>query len=200
MATIPITPCTDPDAQAWCLPVSSPDWNLPMTLPGYPRANVPRRQWRQWLGVLVAALSVAGCAVEFRNAQPAQELARLAQPPGSAYLGWRVYQEKCATCHGPTANGTPGAPDLLPIVRVMGPRQFIGLVLTRYDWGQPAGSASGDRMARESLVDRMAQGREEPLTMPAWGSEPRVNAHIVDLYAYLSARAQGLQGPDRPPP
>jgi hypothetical protein len=25
-----------------------------------------------------------------------------------------------------------------------------------------------------------------------------VNAHIVDLYAYVSARAQGTQGPGRP--
>jgi hypothetical protein len=38
------------------------------------------------------------------------------------------------------------------------------------------------------------------LTMPAWQGEPRVTAHIVDLYAYLSARAQGTQGPDRPAP
>jgi hypothetical protein len=27
---------------------------------------------------------------------------------------------------------------------------------------------------------------------------PPVNAHIVDLYAYLSARARGTQGPGRP--
>jgi hypothetical protein len=26
-----------------------------------------------------------------------------------------------------------------------------------------------------------------------------VSAHIVDLYAYLSARAEGTQGPGRPP-
>ena len=150
--------------------------------------------------MLAVATVLAGCAVELRNTEPARELARQAQPPGSVYLGWRVYQDKCAACHGPTANGLPGAPDLLPIVRVMGPRQFVGLVLTRYDWGQAAVAAGGDRAARESLVDRMAQGREEPLTMPAWGTEPRVTAHIVDLYAYLTARAQGLQGPDRPPP
>jgi len=36
------------------------------------------------------------------------------------------------------------------------------------------------------------------LTMPAWQGEPRVNAQIVDLHAYVSARAQGTQGLDRP--
>jgi len=44
------------------------------------------------------------------------------------------------------------------------------------------------------------QRKEAPLSMPEWQGEPRVNAHIVDLYAYLSARAEGTQGPDRPAP
>jgi hypothetical protein len=35
---------------------------------------------------------------------------------------------------------------------------------------------------------------------PALQGKPRVNAHIVDLYAYLAARAEGLQGPGRPAP
>jgi hypothetical protein len=34
--------------------------------------------------------------------------------------------------------------------------------------------------------------------MPAWQGEPIVIVHIVDLYAYLSARAQGAQGSGRP--
>ena len=42
------------------------------------------------------------------------------------------------------------------------------------------------------------QRREAALTMPAWEGEPRVNAHIVDLYTYLSPRAEGTQGPGRP--
>ena len=36
------------------------------------------------------------------------------------------------------------------------------------------------------------------LTMPAWQGEPVVTAHVMDLYAYLSARADGRQGPGRP--
>lgn len=37
-------------------------------------------------------------------------------------------------------------------------------------------------------------------TMPAWDGKPIVTTHIVDLHAYLSARAQGTQGPGRPLP
>jgi hypothetical protein len=34
--------------------------------------------------------------------------------------------------------------------------------------------------------------------MPAWQDEPPVKAHIMDLYAYLSARADGRQGTGQP--
>ena len=158
------------------------------------------RGLRGLLGAVVAALLVTGCAVEVQNTRPAKELERMSKPQGSVYLGWRVFQDKCASCHGPTANGTMGAPDLLPIVRAMGPRQFVGLVLTRYDWSLPVLPGNTERTAREAQVDTVLQRGEAPLVMPAWGSEPRVNAHILDLYAYISARAQGTQGPERPSP
>jgi mono/diheme cytochrome c family protein len=147
---------------------------------------------------LVAALLLGSCAVEFQNRQAAQEVAQLSTPPGSVYTGWRVYQDKCLTCHGPAALGTANAPDLLPRVRDMGPRQFVSLVLLRYNWNLPPAQARSQGAEREALVEDLLQRRQYVLTMPAWQSEPRVNAHIVDLYAYLSARAQGTQGPDRP--
>jgi hypothetical protein len=80
----------------------------------------------------------------------------------------------------------------------MGSRQFVSLVLTRYDWGPPVAKASSDSAAREALIEEIVQRKEYMLTMPAWQGEPRVSAHIVDLYAYLSARAEGTQGPGRP--
>ena len=147
-----------------------------------------------------AALALAGCAVQVQNRQPAQEIAQSAKPPGSIYPGWRVFQHKCSRCHGPEAAGTPRGPDLLPKVREMGSRQFVGLVLRRYDWSLPASRAGSESAAREALVDDVLQRREGQLVMPAWESEPRVNAHIMDLYAYLSARALGSQGPGRPTP
>lgn len=153
---------------------------------------------RSWIVFAAAvALFPSGCAFEFRNAQPAQELARQAQPPGSVYVGWRVYQDRCARCHGASGGGAT-APDLLPKLRTMGPQRFVDLVLRRYEWGLPVPAYDGP--AREALVADIVQRRAGALTMPAWQGEPRVNAHIVDLHAYLSARAQGTRGPGRPVP
>jgi len=144
-----------------------------------------------------SALVLAGCAVELQNRTDALEFEQLSKPPGSVYTGWRVFQDRCAGCHGPAATGAAGGPDLLPRVREMGSRQFVNLVLMRYDWGFPA-QARSEGAAREALVDDVVQQKAGMLTMPAWQGEPRVSAHIVDLYAYVSARAQGTQGPDRP--
>lgn len=158
-----------------------------------------RRRRLLYGAAITAALVLAGCgAVDFQNKQAAQELAQRAKPPGSVYTGWRVFQDRCAGCHGPAATGTAGGPDLLPRVREMGPRRFVSLVLMRYDWNLPVAQASGDSAAREALIEKIVQRKEDALTMPAWQGEPRVTAHIVDLYAYLSARAEGTQGPDRP--
>ena len=150
-------------------------------------------------GALASALLLAGCAdVEVQNRQPAEEIAQRSKPPGSVYTGWRVFQDRCAGCHGPAATGAAGGPDLLPRVREMGSHQFVSLVLGRYDWSLPAAQAGSDSAAREALIDAIVQRKQGMLTMPAWEGEPRVSAHIVDLYAYVSARAQGAQGPGRP--
>ena len=149
---------------------------------------------------LVLALVLTACAVEVQNTQPAQEMAQQAKPPGSVYTGWRVFQDKCVACHGPAATGTARGPDLLPRVREMGARRFVNLVLYRYDWNLPAARAGSESAAREALIEQILQRQDGALAMPAWQSEPRVNAHIADLYAYLSARAEGTQGPGRPAP
>jgi mono/diheme cytochrome c family protein len=140
------------------------------------------------LGVLALVSSVwlAGCAVEFENPQAARELADLAKPPGSVYTGWRVYQDKCSGCHGAEASGSVNAPDLL--LRV------------RYDWGLPAAQAKAQTPARVALIEDILQRKDAPIAMPAWGDEPRVSAHILDVYAYLSARSEGTQGLGRPAP
>jgi cytochrome c5 len=151
-------------------------------------------------GAVASTLLLAGCAVEWQNRQAAQEVAALSKPPGSVYIGWRVFQDRCASCHGYAANGTANAPDLLPRVRDMGSRQFVSLVLQRYDWNLPAAQASSESATRNALIEVIMERKEAPLMMPEWQGEPRVSAHIVDLYAYLSARAGGTQGPDRPVP
>jgi mono/diheme cytochrome c family protein len=147
---------------------------------------------------LGAALLLASCSVEIENLQPAREIANQTHPSGSIYAGWRIYQDKCASCHGPAGLGTAGAPDLLPRVRGMGSRQFVSLVLQRYDWGLPPVLVKGQGPEHEAMVDQIDQRKAYMLTMPAWQGEPSVNAHIADLYAYLSARAQGALGTGRP--
>lgn len=158
--------------------------------------NIGRKAQRcpAWVAGCAVALGLAGCTVELLNTQPAREVAELAQPPGSVYAGWRVFQDRCVQCHGPAASGGPNGPDLLPRVREMGSSRFVDAVLARYDWNLPPDQT------RPTQVQTVLQRKEAALTMPAWQNEPRVSAHIMDLYAYLSARSQGAQGPGRPQP
>ncbi len=146
----------------------------------------------------MAAAVLAACSVEIKNIQPAQEVAREAQPAGSVSVGWRVFQERCAACHGAAALGGSGIPNLLPLVREMGPRQFVSQVLYRYDWGIAPEIAKSTSPGRADLVESIVQRREGQISMPTWQGEPVVTAHILDVYAYLSARAAGTQGPERP--
>lgn len=159
--------------------------------------------WRQasvvWL--CLVGLGLGGCAVELRNTRAAQEMAKQSELPGSVYTGWRVYQERCAACHGADASGSDQAPDLRVRVRDLGARRFMSLVLTRYDWNQAEalnGLGNGASRGSDAMVDDVLQRRRGALVMPAWQGEPQVQAHITDLYAYLSARAEGTQGPGRP--
>jgi hypothetical protein len=147
--------------------------------------------------LLLPALLLVACAVEVQNTRSARDLKEAAQTPGSAYAGWRIFQDKCALCHGPAATGTDRAPSLLPLVAGMGSRRFVNVVLRRYDWSFQAVDAAREDTAREALVEAVLQGRQGAITMPAWQGEPSVNAHVLDLYAYLSARAEGTLGSGR---
>jgi mono/diheme cytochrome c family protein len=118
------------------------------------------------------------------------------------YLGWRVFTDKCAGCHGPAATGGAQGPDLVARMSDLGPRRFAHLVLVRYDLDDPgaAARARDDAALRDARIDEILQRRDRAMPMPAWQGEPRVSAHILDLYAYLAARAEGRQGPGRPTP
>lgn len=146
--------------------------------------------------IFAAITALGGCAVQWRNTEPARELAKAAEPPGSAYAGWRVYQQRCAACHGAAADGTGGAPNLLLRLQGLGPQRFVDLVLRRYEADLlPPGQGS----PRDTLVDEVVDRRRGGLNMPAWQGEPVVNAHVMDLYAYLAARSEGRLAAGRPP-
>jgi len=167
-------------------------------------AGTGKTRWRGngggagWLLGVAAVLVTAGCAVEVQNTKPAQQLAHRTEPAGDLQAGWRVFQQKCAACHGTAATGTANGPDLLPRLREMGAHQFVGLVLRRYDWILAAAESNPQGAMQDSLVEKIVQGKEGSVTMPAWQGDPAVTAHIIDLYAYLSARAEGTQGTGRP--
>ncbi|MBW8828810.1 MAG: hypothetical protein JF606_05150 [Burkholderiales bacterium] len=149
-------------------------------------------------GCLAAtSLWLGACAVEVSNMHAARDVASAAPPSGSIYTGWRVFQDRCAHCHGPAATGSEAAPDLVLTVRTMGPRRFVDAVLGRYDWNLTSVD-DGDAGARDRRIDEVLKRRVGELSMPDWQGEPRVTAHIADLYEYLSARAEGTQGPGRP--
>jgi mono/diheme cytochrome c family protein len=153
---------------------------------------------RLLVGLCIATAWLAGCSVELQNRQAAQQVAQESRPEGSVYVGWRVFQNKCAACHGPSATGTANGPDLRPRVRDMDSRKFVSVVLKRYDWSQIADQPRSDGAALDALVEKIIRRQDYPLNMPAMEGEPSVNAHLVDLHAYLSARAFGTQGPGRP--
>ena len=144
--------------------------------------------------MVLAAVVLAGCAVELRNAQPARELARSAEPLGSAYTGWRVCQQRCAGCHGSAVDDGGGAPNLLLRMQGLGPQRLVGLVLRRYESKLlPPGQGT----ARETLIDEIVERQRGALRMPAWQEEPLVSAHVMDLFVYRSARSEGRLGKGR---
>lgn len=118
----------------------------------------------------------------------------------STYLGWRLFQSHCIACHGAAATGSERAPDLLPRVAEMSASRFVGAVLRRYKQLLPAGEAAAEGGAREALVDEILAHKAGHLVMPAWDGDPTVKPHILDLYAYLRARADGALDQQPPQP
>jgi hypothetical protein len=149
-----------------------------------------------WCLSMAVALMLAahnGLADEYGSSSAAA-----AKADGSAYKGWRLFQAKCATCHGRDATGTKRAPDLLPRVKEMNESRFVETVLRRYTWIVPSSEAASETGSREAMVEQILQGKKGETVMPAWEGEPSVNASILDLYKYLRARGDGTLGPGRP--
>ena len=149
--------------------------------------------------LMAIPIGITGCQTEFINAKPAHEL-NPPPPASNLYAGWRVFQDKCASCHGVAATGGERAPDLLPIVRDMSARRFAALVLQRYDLGNGLAAGSKDQSTIDTRIEEILRRSEPPVEMPAWQGEPAVHAHILDLHAYLSARADGKFSTERPQP
>jgi mono/diheme cytochrome c family protein len=118
------------------------------------------------------------------------------------YSGWKLFHSSCQTCHGVGGVGTGIAPNLVERIGNYTPRGFATKVLTSYRIvPMPDGEAADREAEREALLEllmkRERQLQGQPL-MPAWDVDDEVMPHVLDLYAYLNARATGGLGPGRP--
>lgn len=149
------------------------------------------------LGLALLSACAQPPVVELTNTAAARQLASQAAPPaGSLLAGWRVFQQRCAGCHGALADGAEGGANLLLRLQGVGAQRFVDLVLRRYDENTLPVARAG--AAREALVDDIVEGRAGGLQMPAWQGDPVTQAHVMDLYRYLSARAAGQIDGGRP--
>lgn len=126
------------------------------------------------------------------------------RPDRGTYAGWRLFHSTCYACHGVGGVGTDVAPNLVERITTMTPRAFAAKVLTSYRLVSPADNGPLDEREREETLNEvmrrernLARGR---VVMPAWESHTAVPPHVLDLYAYLSARADGQLGPGKPKP
>jgi len=121
----------------------------------------------------------------------------------STYLGWKVFHSACFECHGVDATGTDLAPDLTDRIKQLTPDEFTTKVITRYRITAPMTEAEADSQTaiREAIIAEVLKyerGERGAVMMPAWDLDPGVKPHVMDLYAYLTARADGALGPGRP--
>jgi cytochrome c553 len=119
------------------------------------------------------------------------------------YLGWRLFHTTCHGCHGVDGVGTDMAPNLVERVKGLSQKAFATKVLTSYRLVQPPGESKTDD--REAALDRLIEQmlRKERrvdnlIKMPAWEDNPLVRPHVLDLYAYLTARGDGKLAPGKP--
>jgi mono/diheme cytochrome c family protein len=105
-----------------------------------------------------ASDGVAESRVECTPAQPCRvDLA--------TYVGWRVFEDRCATCHGADARGSSFAPDLTQRMSGMTQRTFFAALDQGYFGPQSS--------------------------MPPRGRDPNVAPYYDEVWSYLRARATG---------
>jgi hypothetical protein len=88
------------------------------------------------------------------------------------YVGWRSYHGFCAQCHGQDAVGSTFAPGLLEVMPRIDREHF-------------------DRVVAEGFQGQIG-------VMPGFADNPNVMPRLDEMYAYLSARADGALERGRP--
>ena len=124
------------------------------------------------LAVLCAGLgSTTGAAQSVSGAAPDAPY-RVECAPGATcradlatYIGWRVFQAQCATCHAADARGSSFAPDLTQRMSTMAERDFV------------------------AALDKGYFGPQS--SMPPRGRDPNVAPYYDELWSFLRARVTG---------
>ena len=127
------------------------------------------------LTVLCAALGcqpVAAQPVAADAAAPYRIECSPAPPPAggcradlATYIGWRVFQAQCATCHAADVRGSSFAPDLTLRMSNMTQREFFAALDQGYFGPQSS--------------------------MPPRGRDPNVAPYYDELWSFLRARSSG---------
>lgn len=155
-----------------------------------------------WLSaVCVALLGLVALGVAQAQIKEPPYTIRDGRVDPSTFVGWRVFQARCATCHGTAATGQQNAPNLLPRVAAMSASQFVGVVLNRYKLVMHKGEIGPEGSGlRDAWMADVLQRQQGDLTMPEWAGDTTVKPHVLDLYAYLRARADGALDAGTPKP
>jgi len=116
------------------------------------------------------------------------------------YNGWRAFHSGCHMCHGVGGGGTSQAPNLVERIQYLSPEDFVTKVLTSYRFVIESGESRADdpTAIRQQMVEEILRRERGELVMPAWEQSPEVSPHVLDIYAWLRARADGVLGPGRP--
>jgi mono/diheme cytochrome c family protein len=126
-----------------------------------------------WSATLCAALGLGAVAAQpaSREETVAYRIECAPDPAESChadlatYIGWRVFQAQCATCHAADARGSSFAPDLTLRMTGMTQRQFFAALDEGYFGPQSS--------------------------MPPRGRDPNVAPYYDELWSYLAARRDG---------
>ncbi|MBL8383814.1 MAG: c-type cytochrome [Burkholderiales bacterium] len=170
------------------------------------RGTSRRAAWRGAAAALALAAGLAaapGAAQQRQEPMPGDYRIVDGRVDRGTYAGWRIFHTTCHACHGVGGAGTDVAPNLVARIGNMTPRAFAAKVLASYRIVAPADAPPGDNGAAtpDTMLEqimRRERGAGGRVIMPAWEDDARVNPHVLDIYAYLSARADGKLGAGEP--
>jgi len=110
------------------------------------------------------------------NGNPTYNISKGDRVDWYTFSGYRRFNGSCEVCHGFDGSGSSFAPDLTQSLKTIGYNDFQNIVI----------NGKQDVNTAVNLV------------MPPFGNNKNVMCYLDDIYVYLRARADGVQGNGRP--